>query len=50
VIVEIAQETMATPADVEARISELREEGRRNALLMVAQADGTLRFVTLRMD
>lgn len=50
VIVEIAQETMATPAAVEARISELREEGRRNALLMVAQADGTLRFVTLRMD
>ena len=50
VIVEVAQEAVSTPADVEARIEALREEGRRNALLMIAQPDGTLRFVTLRMD
>ena len=50
VIVEIAQETVATPQDVSDRIAALRQDGRRNALLMLAGRTGELRFVTVRMD
>ncbi|MEM5473527.1 DegQ family serine endoprotease [Hoeflea sp. AS60] len=50
VIVEIAQEIVTTPQDVEERIAALRQDGRRNALLMLAGRTGELRFVTVRMD
>jgi serine protease Do len=50
VIVDIAQETVSTPEDVAARIEKLRDEGRKNALLMLASKTGELRFVTLQMD
>ena len=50
VITEIAQETVATPSDVLDRISSLKEQGRKNALLMLASKTGELRFVTIRMD
>jgi serine protease Do len=50
VITEIAQESVSTPSDVMERISALRGQGRRNALLMLASKTGELRFVTVRMD
>ena len=50
VIVEIAQETVMTPQEVEERIAALKQDGRRNALLMLAGRTGELRFVTVRMD
>lgn len=50
VIVEIAQESVATPKDVSDRIDALKQDGRRNALLMLAGRTGELRFVTVRMD
>lgn len=50
VIVEIAQEGVATPQEVVEVIERLREEDRRNALLMLANPMGELRFVTLRID
>jgi serine protease Do len=50
VIVEIAQETVSTPEDVITRIEALKEDGRRNALLMLSGRTGELRFVTVRMD
>ena len=50
VIVDIAQEPVSTPEDVAARIEKLRDEGRKNALLMLASKTGELRFVTLQMD
>ncbi|MEO0919830.1 MAG: Do family serine endopeptidase [Pseudomonadota bacterium] len=50
VIVEIAQETIDTPAEVVEAIDNLREQNRRNALLMLAARDGALRFVTVRID
>lgn len=50
VIVEIAQETVTTPEDVRTRIEALKEDGRRNALLMLSGKTGELRFVTVRMD
>jgi serine protease Do len=50
VITEIAQESVSTPKDVMDRISALKEQGRKNALLMLASKSGELRFVTIRMD
>ncbi|MEO0544081.1 MAG: Do family serine endopeptidase [Pseudomonadota bacterium] len=50
VIVEIAQETIDSPEEVAEAIDNLREQNRRNALLMLASKDGALRFVTVRID
>lgn len=50
VITEIAQESVSTPKDVMDRIGALKEQGRKNALLMLASKSGELRFVTIRMD
>ena len=50
VITEIAQESVGTPKDVMDRIAALKEQGRKNALLMLASKTGELRFVTVRMD
>ena len=49
VIVEIAQDSVSKPDDVVARIDELKDQGRKNALLMLSSKTGELRFVTLRM-
>ncbi len=50
VITEIAQESVSTPKDVVDRIATLKDQGRKNALLMLSSKSGELRFVTLRMD
>lgn len=50
VITEIGQESVATPKDVVDRIASLKQQGRKNALLMLASKTGELRFVTVRMD
>ena len=50
VITEIAQESVSTPKDVLDRIAALKEQGRKNALLMLSSKAGELRFVTIRMD
>jgi serine protease Do len=50
VITEIAQESVSTPKDVLDRVAALKEQGRKNALLMLASKSGELRFVTVRMD
>ncbi|WP_163268160.1 DegQ family serine endoprotease [Chelativorans alearense] len=50
VIVEIALQSVSAPQDVLDQIDSLKEQGRKNALLMLASPSGELRFVTLRMD
>ncbi len=50
VITEIGQESVSSPDEVLDRIEVLRDQGRRNALLMLSSKGGELRFVTLRMD
>ena len=50
VITEIAQEAISTPKDLIDRVDALKDQGRRNALLMLASKNGELRFVTVRMD
>jgi serine protease Do len=50
VIVEIAQEAVASPDDFQAKIDKLKKDGRRSALLLVAGADGEMRFVALSLQ
>ncbi|MBY5563746.1 Do family serine endopeptidase [Rhizobium leguminosarum] len=50
VIVEVAQEFMKSPDAVAAKVQALKQEGRRNAQLMIAGANGDLRFVAVPME
>lgn len=50
VIAEIGQETVSSPADAAERIKALKDQGRRNALIMLSSKTGELRFVTVRID
>ncbi len=50
VIVEVAQEAVANAADVQKRIEQLKKEGRRSALLLIANGEGELRFVALSLQ
>ncbi|HET7369728.1 MAG TPA: serine protease, partial [Gammaproteobacteria bacterium] len=49
-IVEVAQEQVSSPKDVVDQVAALKDNGRRNALLMLADRKGELRFLTVRMD
>jgi serine protease Do len=50
VISEIAQESVATPKEAMDRIAALRNQGRRNALLMLSSKNGELRYEAVRMN
>jgi serine protease Do len=50
VIVEIAQEAVANADEFQTKIDKLKKEGRKSALLLVAGADGELRFVALPLQ
>ena len=50
VIVEIAQEAVASADDLQTKIDKLKKDGRKSALLLVAGADGELRFVALSLQ
>jgi serine protease Do len=50
IIVEVGQETVATPKDVADRVSALKKEGRKNALLMVSTKTGDIRFVVVGIE
>jgi serine protease Do len=50
VIIEISQEAVATPADVETRIEKLKSDGRKSALFLLANKDGDLRFVAVTLQ
>jgi serine protease Do len=49
-IVEVAQTVVANAADVQKRIEQLKREGRKSALFLVANADGETRFVALNLQ
>jgi serine protease Do len=50
VIVEVAQEAVSNAADVKKRLDQLKKDGRKSVLLMVANGEGELRFVALSMQ
>jgi serine protease Do len=50
VIVEVGQEPVSSPADVTKRVEALKKEGRKSALLLVANAQGEVRFVAVSIE
>jgi serine protease Do len=50
IIVEVGQERVASPGDITARIAKLKTEGRKQALFLVANAQGELRFVAIQIE
>ncbi len=50
VIVEVSQEFVDSPDAFAEKINKLREEGRRNAQVLVSDAEGNLRFLSLLLD
>ncbi len=50
VIKEVAQEPVESPADVAAEIEKLKKDGRRSALLLLANPTGDVRFVPVRIE
>ena len=50
VIVEVAQEAVTNAADVKKRVDQLKKDGKKSVLLMVANGDGELRFVALSVQ
>ena len=49
-IVEIYQVAVASAADVQKRVDQLKKEGRKSALFLVANKDGETRFVALNLQ
>ncbi|MDF2232529.1 DegQ family serine endoprotease [Albimonas sp. CAU 1670] len=49
VIVEVAQEAVASPQDVEARVQSAKDQGRKSVLLLV-NSRGDLRFVAVSVE
>ena len=47
VIVEVAQEAVANAADIKKRVDQLKKDGKKSVLLLVANGEGELRFVAL---
>jgi serine protease Do len=50
VIVKVTDEEVASPADVQKRIDQLKKDGKKTALLLVANADGDVRFVAVTLQ
>jgi serine protease Do len=50
VIVEVGQEAVNSPQELTDRIEKLKKENRKSALLLVANAQGELRFVAVQIE
>jgi serine protease Do len=49
-LVEVGQEAVTSPADVAKRIETLKKEGRKTALLLIANPQGEVRFVAVSVE
>ena len=50
VVVEVSQEAVGDTDALQKRVDQLKKEGRKSALLLVANAEGELRFVALSLQ
>jgi serine protease Do len=46
----VAQEAVSNAADIKKRIEQLKKDGKKSVLLLVANGDGELRFVALSVQ
>jgi serine protease Do len=46
----VAQEAVGNAADVKKRVDQLKKDGKKSVLLLVANGDGELRFVALSVQ
>lgn len=49
-VLEVGQEEVAAVADVASKIAAAKKDGRKRALLLIANAEGEMRFVTLPVE
>lgn len=49
-IKEVAQEPVKTPEEVATQVEKLKKDGRKSALLLLANPNGELRFIPVRID
>lgn len=50
VIVEVAQEAVSNAGDVKKRVDQVKKDGKKSVLLLVANGEGELRFVALSVQ
>jgi len=50
VILEVGEEKVTTPQEVESRIAEMKSEGRRRALILLDQGNGELHFIAVTIE
>jgi serine protease Do len=50
VIAEVQYQAVGTPADLQKRVDELKQQGKKVAVLLVSNADGETRFVALSLQ
>jgi serine protease Do len=50
VIVEVQYQSVASPADMQKRVDQLKSQGKKMAVLLVSNADGETRFVALSLQ
>ena len=50
VIIEVQQDTVATPDDLLKRVEALKKEGKKSALFLIANNQGDVRFVALPLE
>ena len=50
VIVEVQYQSVGQPADLQSRVDQLKAQGKKVAVLLVANPDGETRFVALSLQ
>ena len=50
VIVEVQYQAVTSPADIQKRVDQLKEQGKKIAVLLVSNANGETRFVALNLQ
>ncbi len=50
VIVAVEQEQVSQPADLQRRVDQLKKQGKKTALLLVASSEGDMQFVALSLN
>jgi serine protease Do len=50
IVVEVGQETVSSPDDVQKRVEGLKKDGKKSALLLISDADGQVQFAAIPLN